>query len=160
LQKNQPGIYKSSVHNNSKQPMEQQGSSQQGSSQANTSEIHQQTTSDLQQLEEPQPGSASSGNSSSNGSSSSWRQRLIRYSIKVIQAVLLIEIAAIVVQPLLPAPSKSKEATDSDEQGIDPADVLMDYFTGRRGGRMQHGLLFAATAYLVILANDKRVACS
>lgn len=109
---------------------------QQGSSQAGTREIHQQITSDLQQLDEPQQGSGSSGNSSSNGSSS-WRQRLIRYSIKIIQAVLLIEVAAIVVQPLLPAPSKSKKATSgSEDQDNDPADILMDYFTGRRGGHM------------------------
>jgi hypothetical protein len=110
------------------------------SNQADTTETRQQTTSGLLHVDEPQQGH-SGGNSSSDVSSSSWRQRLVRYSIKVIQAVLLIELAAMVVQPMLPAPLKSEDATsDSDEQGFDPADILMDYFTGRRGAQMQHGL--------------------
>lgn len=96
----------------------------------------QQATSDVQQAEEAQPEASTSG-SSNDGSSQQprWRQRLVKYSIKAIQAVLLIEVAAILAYPLVSAPSKSKirESESSEEQGFDPADILMDYFTGRRG---------------------------
>lgn len=63
-----------------------------------------------------------------------WRQRLIRYGIAAIQAVLVLEVAAVVLGPLLrSAPVKSKKKEESDSEDFDPADILMDYFTGRRG---------------------------
>lgn len=85
-----------------------------------------------------QPDRTQGGSSSSEGSNQrpGWRKRLIRYGIAAIQAILLLELAATVVQPFLSERTKA-ESDDSDDsdQGFDPADILMDYFTGRRGER-------------------------
>jgi hypothetical protein len=113
---------------------------------AGTSQLCQPSAEADQQQSEPQAQlqleatQDAAGNSAGNSESSStvasssqrprWRQRLIRYSIAAIQAVLFLEVAAVVLGPLLrSAPVKDKK----EENDFDPADILMDYFTGRRG---------------------------
>ena len=105
-------------------------------------EAQQQPQQQQQQQQPEQEADSAAGAAAAaaeEGSSSrkpGWRQRLIRYGIAAIQAVLLLEAAAVVIPPLLPRHSKSDKASadNSSDDGLDPADVLMDYFTGRRGG--------------------------
>lgn len=87
-----------------------------------------------EQPDRTQGGSSSSSSSEGSNQRPSWRKRLIRYGIAAIQAVLLLELAVTVVQPFLSESSKAEsEDSDDSDQGFDPADILMDYFTGRRG---------------------------
>jgi hypothetical protein len=96
----------------------------------------------------------------SNSQRPRWRQRLIRYGIAAIQAVLALEVAVVLLGPLLSsAPVKAKKKDQSDSEDFDPADILMDYFTGRRGRLMW---LILSWVYQICLlpCTDSSIACA
>lgn len=107
-------------------------------SQTVTAHQQQHPADDLQQQEEAggaQHGPGSSGSTGSSSQRKSWRQRVVAYSIRAIQAVLLLEVAAMLAQPLLAAgPQQLKETeAETDPADFDPCDILVDFFSGRRG---------------------------
>lgn len=64
------------------------------------------------------------------------RGRWVRIAIAAIKAVLFIELAGTALGPLAAAGSKRQQKDVSDEDtdsDLDPADVLMDYLTGKTG---------------------------
>lgn len=64
------------------------------------------------------------------------RNRWIRITIAAIKAVLFLELAGLVLGPLTAAGSRRRQkavADDGSDSDLDPADVLLDYLTGRTG---------------------------
>jgi hypothetical protein len=88
-------------------------------------------------------GDAASGSNGNTGGRRRWRQRLEQLAITAIRLLLAYE-AVLVAAGCLLSPrageagdaGRRQRGSGSDEEGgLDPADVLCDYFAGRRGAR-------------------------